>query len=86
MRTAAVDAQIKAPDDKPTIGLLLCRKQNRLVAEYALKGVNKAIGVSEYRLTRTLPKELKSSLPSIEEIEAELSTNKAARRSRKRSH
>jgi len=69
---AAVDAQIKAQDDKPTIGLLLCRKQNRLVAEYALSGIDKPIGVAEYQLVRALPEPLDTSLPSIEEIEAEL--------------
>ena len=70
---SAVDAQIKAPDDKPTIGLLLCRTQNRLVAEYALSGIAKPIGVAEYQLLRALPTPLDTSLPSIEEIEAELS-------------
>jgi len=70
---SAVDAQIKAPDDKPTIGLLLCKTQNRLVAEYALSGIDKPIGVAEYQLVRALPAPLDTSLPSIEEIEAELS-------------
>ena len=70
---SAVDAQIKADDDKPTIGLLLCRTQNRLVAEYALSGIEKPIGVAEYQLVRALPEPLDTSLPSIEEIEAELS-------------
>ena len=69
----AVDAQIKAPDDKPTIGLLLCKTQNRLVAEYALSGIEKPIGVAEYQLVRALPEPLDTSLPSIETIEAELS-------------
>jgi predicted nuclease of restriction endonuclease-like (RecB) superfamily len=70
---AAVDAQIKAPDDKPTIGLLLCKTKNRLVAEYALSGIGKPIGVAEYQLVRALPEPLDTNLPSIEEIEAELS-------------
>ncbi|MNR10985.1 hypothetical protein D3C85_1272610 [compost metagenome] len=69
---AAVDAQIKAEDDKPTIGLLLCKQQNRLVAEYALSGIDKPIGVSEYQLLRDLPDTLGRNLPSIAEIEAEL--------------
>ena len=69
---AAVDAQIKADDDKPTIGLLLCKQQNRLVAEYALSGIDKPIGVAEYQLLRNLPESLGRNLPSIEEIEAEL--------------
>lgn len=68
---SAVDAQVKADDDKPTIGLLLCRTQNRLVAEYALSGIDKPIGVAEYQLVRALPEPLDTSLPSIEEIEAE---------------
>lgn len=69
---AAVDAQMKAPDDKPTIGLLLCKQQNRLVAEYALSGIDKPIGVAEYQLLRDLPVMLEQSLPSIADIEAEL--------------
>jgi predicted nuclease of restriction endonuclease-like (RecB) superfamily len=68
---AAVDAQIKAEDDKPTIGLLLCKQQNRLVAEYALSGIDKPIGIAQYQLLRELPEILVKSLPSIEEIEAE---------------
>lgn len=70
---AAVDAQIKAPDDKPTIGLLLCKTKKRLVAEYALSGIDKPIGVAEYQLVRALPEPLDTSLPSVEELEAELS-------------
>lgn len=69
---SAVDAQIKAEDDKPTIGLLLCKQQNRLVAEYALSGIEKPIGVAEYQLLRDLPDNLGKALPSIAEIEAEL--------------
>lgn len=69
---SAVDAQIKASDDKPTIGLLLCKEKNRLVAEYALSGIERPIGVANYELVRALPEPLDTSLPSIEEIEAEL--------------
>jgi predicted nuclease of restriction endonuclease-like (RecB) superfamily len=69
---SAVDAQLKAPDDKPTIGLLLCKSQNRLVAEYALSGIDKPIGVAEYDLVRTLPERLVSSLPTVEQLETEL--------------
>jgi predicted nuclease of restriction endonuclease-like (RecB) superfamily len=68
-----VDGQIKADDDKPTIGLLLCKTRNRLVAEYALSGINKPMGVAEYQLVRALPDPLDTSLPSIEELETELS-------------
>ncbi len=71
---AAVDAQIKAPDDKPTIGLLLCKTKNRLVAEYALSGIAKPMGVAEYRLVRALPEPLDTKLPTIEQLEHELST------------
>jgi len=72
---SAVDSQIKESDDAPTIGLLLCRSQNRLVAEYALSGIDKPIGVAEYQLVRALPEPLDTNLPSIEDIEAELARN-----------
>ena len=75
---SAVDAQIKADDDKPTIGLLLCKQQNRLVAEYALSGIDKPIGVAEYQLLRDLPETLGRSLPSIAAIEAELARDLSA--------
>lgn len=74
---SAVDAQVKAPDDKPTIGLLLCKTQNRLVAEYALAGIEKPMGVAECQLVRALPEPLDTNLPSIEEIETELSRDLA---------
>jgi len=67
-----VDDQLRHEADKPTIGLILCQKPNRVLAEYALRGVDKPIGVSSFELTRALPKTLQSSLPSIEEIEREL--------------
>lgn len=68
-----VDDHLRHANDQPTIGLILCQEKNAVVAEYALRGMNKPIGISEYELTRALPAELKSSLPSIEELEAELS-------------
>ncbi|MBF0102230.1 MAG: DUF1016 family protein [Desulfobacterales bacterium] len=69
-----VDDILRHPDDKPTIGLLLVKEKNKLVAEYALRGYTNPIGVSEWetQITRALPEALKTSLPSIEEIEAEL--------------
>lgn len=70
---SAVDAQIKAPDDKPTIGLLLCKTKKKMVAEYALSGIDKPMGVAEYQLVRSLPKPLDTCLPSIEELESHLS-------------
>jgi predicted nuclease of restriction endonuclease-like (RecB) superfamily len=69
---AAVDAQMKAAHDQPTIGLLLCKQQNRLVAEYALRGITNPMGVAEYQLLEALPESLATSLPSIEDIEREL--------------
>lgn len=68
----AVDRQVKAPDDKPTIGLLLCKTKKRTVAEYALSGIDKPIGVAEYQLVRALPEALVTSLPTVEELESEL--------------
>ena len=70
---SAVDDLLKHPTDHATIGLILCQTKDRILAEYALGGINKPIGISEYELTRALPENLKSSLPSIEELEAELS-------------
>lgn len=68
----AVDMQIKSDRDEPTIGILLCKGKDKVVVEYALSDISKPMGVSEYQLTQSLPDELKSSLPSIEAIEAEL--------------
>ena len=74
---SAVDDLLRHPDDQPTIGLLLCRKKNKLVAEYALRGLDQSIAVAAWQtqLTESLPEELRSSLPSIEEIEAELAND-----------
>lgn len=70
---SAVDDLIKKSDDNPTIGLLLCKSKNKLEVEFTLRGMSKPIGVSEFILTNNLPEKLKSSLPSIDEIEKELS-------------
>lgn len=67
----AVDEQLRREGDGPTIGILLCKSKDSLVVEYALSDIQKPIGVSEYQLTKALPDDLKPSLPSIEEIEAE---------------
>lgn len=74
MYLSAVDDLLRHPDDKPSIGLLLCRSKEELVVEYALRGFNKPIGVAEWEteLVHKLPEELKGSLPTVEEIEAEL--------------
>lgn len=69
---AAVDDKLKHKDDNPSIGILLCESRSKIIAEYALKKINAPIGVSEYILSKSLPKELETKLPSIEEIEAEL--------------
>ncbi|MBI6909873.1 MULTISPECIES: PDDEXK nuclease domain-containing protein [Pseudomonas] len=69
---AAVDAQLKHPQDGPTIGLLLCKSKNEVVAEYALRDNNRPIGVAQYQLVESLPAELQTNLPSIEQIEREL--------------
>jgi len=72
---SAVDAILKHESDNPTIGLILCKDKNRLVAEYALKDISKPVGISEYRLIESIPEDLQGSLPSIEQIEAELSSD-----------
>jgi len=68
----AVDEQLRKDGDQPTIGILLCKSKEKLVAEYALSDIHKPIGVSEYQLTQSLPENLQTSLPTVEEIEAEL--------------
>jgi predicted nuclease of restriction endonuclease-like (RecB) superfamily len=74
MYLSAVDDLLRHPDDNRTIGLLLCRSKNRLVAEYSLRGFNSPMGVADWEteLTEKLPEDLMGILPSIEEIEAEL--------------
>jgi hypothetical protein len=72
---SAVDAKLRHPDDRRSIGLLLCKSKNRLTVEYALRDLNKPIGVSDWetRIVASLPDELQGSLPTVEEMEAELS-------------
>jgi len=74
MYLSAVDDLLRHPDDKPSIGLLLCRSKNQLVAEYALRGFKKPIGVADWKtkLVKRLPKELEGNLPTVEQIETEL--------------
>jgi predicted nuclease of restriction endonuclease-like (RecB) superfamily len=66
---SAVDDLLKKEGDNPSIGLILCRDKNKTIAEYALRDMTKPIGVSEYRLTGSLPKNLENTLPSVEDIE-----------------
>ena len=68
-----VNEQLKHPSDGDAIGLLICKRKKRLVAEYALKSTAQLVGVSEYKLTKLLPLDFKSSLPSVCDIEAQLS-------------
>ena len=65
----AVDEEVKTPEDNPSIGLILCRDRDNVVAEYALRDLNKPIGVSGYELSATLPESLRASLPTLEEVE-----------------
>lgn len=69
---SAVDSMIKDPTDNPTIGILLCKDKDNIEAEFALRGINKPIGISEISFVEKLPDNLKNSLPTIEEIENEL--------------
>ena len=66
---SAVDGILKKDADNPSIGLLLCKSKNDLVAEYSLKDMSKPIGVSEYKITSTLPEELERELPSVEDLQ-----------------
>jgi len=68
----AIDTQVKSEQDAPTIGLLLCKSKNKVVAEYALRDASRPMGVAEYHLVESLPVTLQTSLPSIEQIEQEL--------------
>lgn len=70
--TAAIDEQVKGPEDQPTIGVLLCKSANETIVRYALRGIDTPLGISEYQLAAALPQGYKSELPSIEELEQEL--------------
>ena len=67
-----VDGEIKSPKDNPTIGILLCKTPNKTEVKYALKGIDTPLGIAEYELTSSLPKQLKSEMPSITELEEEI--------------
>jgi len=69
---AAVDDMLRHSDDQPSIGLILCKTKNRIIAEYALRNTATPMGISEFRHLETVPEQLKGTLPTIEEIEAEL--------------
>ena len=70
---SVIDDKLKHKDDKPSIGLILCKSKNKVIAEYALEGIEKPIGVSNYKFTKQLTDQLKETLPTVEKLEEELS-------------
>lgn len=70
---SAVDDLLKHPSDNPSIGIILCKTKDNVLAEYALRDMSKPVGLAEYRLDKAIPEHIKTELPSIEELEAELS-------------
>jgi YhcG PDDEXK nuclease domain len=85
---SAVDDQLRHPEDKLSIGLILCKTRSKVIAEYALRNVSTPVGVVRYttKLMESLPAELKDSLPSPEAIEAELESEDRKRSSIEREH
>jgi len=81
---SAADDLLRHPDDQPAIGLLLCKGRNKLVVEYALRGIAKPMGVAAWKtqLVDSLPPDLQSSLPTVAQIEAELAGKKPAKKSK----
>jgi predicted nuclease of restriction endonuclease-like (RecB) superfamily len=72
---SAVDSQLKHSTDNPSIGLILCKHKDKVEAEYALRDINKPIGISEYMLTQALPKDYQNQLPTVEQLENQLNTH-----------
>ena len=72
---SAIDAQLKQPGDNPTIGILLCKRKNKIIAEYALHNITSPISVNEFKLFDTLPKEYENILPTVEDIASRLIVN-----------
>jgi len=70
---SAIDSQLKHKTDNPSVGLILCKTKDKIEAEYALRDIQKPIGISEYNLIHSLPKEFQSVLPTVAEIENQLS-------------
>ena len=68
---SALDTQMKHPDDRPSVGIILCKSKDRLIADYALTNLNRAIGVSTYQ-TGEIPLELQSELPTVEQLQQAL--------------
>lgn len=73
--SVAVNHQLKGVDDNPTVGLLVCKYKDSVEAQYALESSSQPIGVSAYQLSKLIPEQFKSSLPSIEELETILENN-----------
>jgi len=69
---SAVDDLLRNEGDNPTIGLILCREKDRIVAEYTLRDITKPLGIAEYKLLEQLPSEFQSNLPSLEELESSI--------------
>lgn len=76
---SAVDDRLRHKDDQPSIGMILCKSQRKLIAEYALRDTHKPIGVSAYKLTKALPEKLKGALPTIKDLETELGQDTGCR-------
>ena len=74
---AAADDLLRHPDDQPSIGLIICKTKDQVIAEYALRSSKAPIGVAEYRLGQALPSDLKGSLPTVEELEQELGADES---------
>ena len=71
---SVVDDKLRGKNDNKTIGLLLCKGKDEVVAQYALTGYDQPIGISDYQLSKAIPENLKSALPSVEEVEEELAS------------
>jgi len=69
---SAVDDLVRHRDDQASIGIILCKTRERVIAEYALRDINRPIGISEYRIAESVPEKLRGNLPTIEELENEL--------------
>lgn len=79
MYVSAINHIKKKPTDNPTIGLLICKTKNNVMAQYALESTNQPIGISEYQLSKLMPENIQSQLPTIEDIEANLSDMKGTK-------
>ena len=73
---SAVDQLLKRKEDNPSLGIILCKSKDKVIAEYALRDMSKPMGISEYKIVRSIPEKLKTSLPTVDELEKELSKSK----------